>query len=179
MRVFRSAFFRHVLAKRYLCRAEPGYHAQLSVGSKRTLAFQGGAMTAREAAIFEAGPLFGACRRLRRYDERAKDPLRLGVAPFGAYKARVLALLSGAPARTAAQTLAATSFAREGNALVGIAAAKLDAAGAADAGGDAAGARREAVWRELTALYEVDGAYGGTYTLLMPPAKYGDASAWG
>ena len=39
-------------------------------------------MTAAEAATFEAGPLFGACRRLRRYDERAKDPALLGVPPF-------------------------------------------------------------------------------------------------
>ncbi len=51
----------HVLAKRYFCFMDPTYRDGLSDGSKRTLAFQGGPMTAEEAAIFETDPLFKAC----------------------------------------------------------------------------------------------------------------------
>ena len=63
----------HVLAKRYLCFKEEDYYAKLSKGSQRTLAFQGGPMTADEAAIFERDPLFGACVEMRRWDEGAKQ----------------------------------------------------------------------------------------------------------
>lgn len=62
----------HVLAKRYLTFANPNYYDRLSEASKRTLEFQGGRMTAEEAATFEADPLFKTVLRLRTWDERAK-----------------------------------------------------------------------------------------------------------
>lgn len=60
----------HVLAKRYLCFIEPDY--ELSEESRETLGFQGGPMTAEEAAIFELDPLFDTCVLMRRWDEEAK-----------------------------------------------------------------------------------------------------------
>ena len=64
----------HVAAKRYLTFANPNYFARLSEASRRTLAFQGGRMTADEAATFERDPLFKTILRLRTWDERAKEP---------------------------------------------------------------------------------------------------------
>ncbi len=63
----------HVAAKRYLTFAIPGYYDQLSEASKQTLALQGGRMTADEAALFEADPLFPWYIRMRRWDEAAKE----------------------------------------------------------------------------------------------------------
>src|SRR5436190_18519204 len=40
----------HVDAKRYLCQANPGYLARLSIDSKRSLALQGGVFSADQAA---------------------------------------------------------------------------------------------------------------------------------
>lgn len=62
----------HVAAKRYLCAVEPGYEAALSKASKLSLALQGGAMDAEEAAAFETRPYFAAAVRLRRYDDGGK-----------------------------------------------------------------------------------------------------------
>lgn len=64
----------HVQAKRYLCAAEPGYLAALSEASRASLAVQGGAMSADEAAAFIRLPQAEAALRLRRYDDRAKSP---------------------------------------------------------------------------------------------------------
>jgi gamma-butyrobetaine dioxygenase len=64
----------HVAAKRYLCATEPGYFARLSPESVRTLALQGGPMTAEQAAAFEAGPYARAAVAVRRWDDEAKDP---------------------------------------------------------------------------------------------------------
>lgn len=64
----------HVDAKRYLTYRNPEYFFRLSDASKSTLAFQGGPMTAREAAAFEADPLFDDYILLRRCDEAAKVP---------------------------------------------------------------------------------------------------------
>ena len=62
----------HVAAKRYLTYKHPAYYEQLSPASKQTLAFQGGPMTATEAAAFEADPLFADMVRLRTWDDLAK-----------------------------------------------------------------------------------------------------------
>lgn len=62
----------HVEAKRYLTFRYPEYYEKLSEASKRTLEFQGGRMTAEEAAAFEADPLFELHIKLRRWDEGAK-----------------------------------------------------------------------------------------------------------
>ena len=62
----------HVEAKRYLTFRYPEYYEKLSEASKRTLEFQGGRMTAEEAAAFEADPLYELHIKLRRWDEGAK-----------------------------------------------------------------------------------------------------------
>jgi gamma-butyrobetaine dioxygenase len=64
----------HVAAKRYLCAAEADYLARLSPESVRTLALQGGPMSAEEAVAFEARPFSGDAVRVRRWDDEAKDP---------------------------------------------------------------------------------------------------------
>jgi gamma-butyrobetaine dioxygenase len=64
----------HVAAKRYLCATEPGYFALLSPESVRTLALQGGPMTAGQAAAFEALPFARDAVAVRRWDDEAKDP---------------------------------------------------------------------------------------------------------
>ena len=64
----------HVAAKRYLCATEPGYFALLSAESVRTLALQGGPMTAEQAAAFEALPYARDALAVRRWDDEAKDP---------------------------------------------------------------------------------------------------------
>ena len=64
----------HVAAKRYLCAVEPGYFARLTDDSVRSLALQGGPMSADEVAAFRRHPLHEEAVRLRRYDEAAKDP---------------------------------------------------------------------------------------------------------
>ncbi|MFO1085321.1 MAG: phosphodiesterase [Reyranellaceae bacterium] len=64
----------HVAAKRYLCAAEPDYFGKLSSDSVRSLALQGGPMSAEEAEAFQRHPQFAEAVRLRRYDEAAKDP---------------------------------------------------------------------------------------------------------
>ncbi|MCP1473296.1 phosphonate degradation associated HDIG domain protein [Pseudomonas sp. EB276 TE3739] len=62
----------HVQAKRYLTLREPGYHAQLSEASRRTLQYQGGVMSEAEADAFEADPLCVLSLHMRRWDELAK-----------------------------------------------------------------------------------------------------------
>jgi phosphonate degradation associated HDIG domain protein len=63
----------HVLAKRYLTYKFPDYYAQLSPASKATLVFQGGLMTAEEAAQFESNPDAELIIRLRYWDDKAKE----------------------------------------------------------------------------------------------------------
>lgn len=62
----------HVAAKRYLTAADAGYAAGLSPASVRSLALQGGPMSAAECRAFEAAPHFAAAVAVRRYDDRAK-----------------------------------------------------------------------------------------------------------
>lgn len=62
----------HVQAKRYLTFSDPAYYAQLSDASKKTLEYQGGPMTAEEAAVFESSPLVKLIIQMRRWDEEAK-----------------------------------------------------------------------------------------------------------
>jgi [1-hydroxy-2-(trimethylamino)ethyl]phosphonate dioxygenase len=62
----------HVDAKRYLCRAEPGYWERLSDASKLSLTVQGGALTAETTKAFAEGPFAEAALRLRRWDDEAK-----------------------------------------------------------------------------------------------------------
>jgi len=62
----------HVEAKRYLTVRDPGYYAQLSEASKKTLEYQGGPMTEDEADAFEKYPLFSLIINMRKWDEQAK-----------------------------------------------------------------------------------------------------------
>jgi gamma-butyrobetaine dioxygenase len=64
----------HVAAKRYLCATEPGYFGRLSEESVRTLALQGGPMTAAQVTRFEALPFARDAAAVRRWDDEAKDP---------------------------------------------------------------------------------------------------------
>ncbi|KJV10244.1 hypothetical protein VZ95_06285 [Elstera litoralis] len=66
----------HVAAKRYLCATEPGYTELLSEDSIRSLALQGGPMSAEECTDFRTRPFVEEALRLRRYDDAAKDPNR-------------------------------------------------------------------------------------------------------
>ena len=64
----------HVDAKRYLCAVDPGYLAQLSPDSVRSLRLQGGVFDAAAVARFEAQPQAQRAARLRRWDDQAKSP---------------------------------------------------------------------------------------------------------
>lgn len=75
----------HVVAKRYLCGKHASYFDKLSEDSRRSLALQGGAMSAAEIAEFEAHPHFDAAIELRRIDDMAKIPGR-DVPPLSAYR---------------------------------------------------------------------------------------------
>lgn len=74
----------HVEAKRYLCATDPTYHVLLSAGSVRSLATQGGPMSAAEVTRFQALPAQRAACDLRRWDDHGKVE-DLTVAPFDHY----------------------------------------------------------------------------------------------
>lgn len=62
----------HVDAKRFLCATEADYLEGLSGASKASLALQGGAFSAEEAAAFMTQEHAAVAVRLRRYDDLAK-----------------------------------------------------------------------------------------------------------
>ena len=62
----------HVMAKRYLVGTDPGYAAQLSPASVRSLELQGGPMGPEEAAEFARKNAAKAAVALRRWDDEAK-----------------------------------------------------------------------------------------------------------
>lgn len=62
----------HVTAKRYLTYKHPEYYHQLSPASRATLGFQGGVMSALEAAEFETDPNADIIIKLRYWDDEAK-----------------------------------------------------------------------------------------------------------
>ncbi|QHS54646.1 HDIG domain-containing protein [Mucilaginibacter sp. 14171R-50] len=62
----------HVIAKRYLTYKYPEYYEKLSPASRATLNFQGGVMSAHEAAVFEANPDKELIIRFRHWDDEAK-----------------------------------------------------------------------------------------------------------
>jgi [1-hydroxy-2-(trimethylamino)ethyl]phosphonate dioxygenase len=82
----------HVAAKRYLCAATPGYHAELSAASQKSLALQGGPMSVDEAAGFQAHPHHQAAVRLRHWDDLAKVP-GLAVPGLDHYRTRLANVL--------------------------------------------------------------------------------------
>lgn len=64
----------HVDAKRFLCRATPGYWDTLSAASKHSLELQGGAFSPIEAKRFLERPFARDAVALRRWDDLAKVP---------------------------------------------------------------------------------------------------------
>lgn len=62
----------HVDAKRYLVATHPGYADTLSADSVRSLALQGGAMSAEECAQFRANPYALDAQQLRSWDDNGK-----------------------------------------------------------------------------------------------------------
>ncbi|AMR34117.1 phosphohydrolase [Mucilaginibacter sp. PAMC 26640] len=62
----------HVIAKRYLTFKHPEYYEKLSPASRVTLNFQGGVMSAAEAAEFENHPDADLIVRMRYWDDEAK-----------------------------------------------------------------------------------------------------------
>jgi phosphonate degradation associated HDIG domain protein len=66
----------HVLGKRALCAMELAYYEALSPDSKRSLALQGGPLTARELEDFLATPYAQEALCVRRWDDLAKTPGR-------------------------------------------------------------------------------------------------------
>jgi predicted HD phosphohydrolase len=63
----------HVVAKRYLCALEPGYHADLSAASVRSLALQGGVLSDAACDRFAKHRYFESAVLLRKFDEGAKQ----------------------------------------------------------------------------------------------------------
>lgn len=63
----------HVIAKRYLTFKYPEYLQKLSPASVVTLNFQGGVMSADEAAAFESHPDAELMIQLRYWDDKAKE----------------------------------------------------------------------------------------------------------
>lgn len=82
----------HVEAKRYLVLRQPGYFERLSEASRRTLEYQGGAMSEDEADAFERDPLCAVSLRMRVWDEEAKLEW-VPVMDLEMLKAKALALL--------------------------------------------------------------------------------------
>lgn len=83
----------HVQAKRYLTFKDPGYYQRLSEASRRTLEYQGGVMSAAEAAAFELDPLWAVSLRMRHWDEQAKE-MWVPVMDLQVLKDKALAVLA-------------------------------------------------------------------------------------
>lgn len=75
----------HVAAKRYRCAVDPAYHDRLSAGSVRSLARQGGPMSADEQARFERRPTHLDAVRLRGWDDAGKVTEGIEVPDLAAY----------------------------------------------------------------------------------------------
>jgi phosphonate degradation associated HDIG domain protein len=84
----------HVQAKRYLTLRQPGYYAQLSEASRRTLEYQGGVMSEAQADAFERDPLCSVSLRMRQWDELAKET-NVPVIDLEVLKAKAVRLLQG------------------------------------------------------------------------------------
>ncbi len=85
----------HVDAKRYLCHANPTYHARLSEDSRRSLELQGGVFDAAEAAAFLERPGAKQAVLLRQWDDLAKQE-GLATPPLAHFLARAARCARGA-----------------------------------------------------------------------------------
>lgn len=86
----------HVDAKRYLCGTDKTYASTLSAGSTRSLALQGGPLTADEATAFMQQPFAAEAVQLRRWDDLSKDPARV-VPGFETYRGLIDRLMQQMP----------------------------------------------------------------------------------
>jgi gamma-butyrobetaine dioxygenase len=91
----------HVAAKRYLCASDASYYGGLSESSKRSLAVQGGTMTAAEIRAFLAHPVARDAIELRRIDDLAKERGRV-VPDAYLYRELLLHALQNGSAETTA-----------------------------------------------------------------------------
>jgi phosphonate degradation associated HDIG domain protein len=82
----------HVPAKRYLCAVDGDYFAKLSPASVKSLAMQGGAFERDEARTFISQPHASEAIKLRRWDDRAKDP-DLATADLSHFRSYAIAAL--------------------------------------------------------------------------------------
>ncbi|MCG8560377.1 MAG: HD domain-containing protein [Hyphomicrobiales bacterium] len=64
----------HVAAKRYLCAVDKTYADTLSPASQHSMMLQGGPMSPEDVAAFESERFSEDAVRLRRWDDRGKDP---------------------------------------------------------------------------------------------------------
>lgn len=80
----------HVAAKRYLCAVDADYLGQLSPASVHSLQLQGGPLTRRDVAAFEAMPHAMDAVELRRCDDIGKCP-DLVIPPIEHYGALLAA----------------------------------------------------------------------------------------
>jgi phosphonate degradation associated HDIG domain protein len=83
----------HVKAKRYLTFKYPEYYESLSEASRKTLEFQGGVMSAKEAETFEKDALFDTSIRMRKWDELAKE-INVALVNLEEIKSRARMVLS-------------------------------------------------------------------------------------
>jgi phosphonate degradation associated HDIG domain protein len=88
----------HVRAKRYLCAIEPAYASALSLGSRASLAVQGGPMATEEAVTFERNPSALDAIALRRWDDAGKV-IGAEVAPLERYRALLDHVVTSGTAR--------------------------------------------------------------------------------
>jgi gamma-butyrobetaine dioxygenase len=83
----------HADAKRYLMTRVPSYVEHLSESSLESLNFQGGLMSSEEVAAFEQSPHHEGAVRLRKIDDRAKDPAA-ACAPLESWRMLIARLAS-------------------------------------------------------------------------------------
>ena len=86
----------HVEAKRYLAGKKPAYYEKLSPASKKTLVFQGGAMSPAEQKAFEARPYFTEILQVRTNDEKGKA-LNFTMPNFSYYQDKMRRHLQAQP----------------------------------------------------------------------------------
>ena len=83
----------HVAAKRYLVATDESYADKLSLASRETLKWQGGAMNIQEQEIFKSNPFFDEIIKVRLWDEKAKD-YHIEVMPLGFFEELILNYLN-------------------------------------------------------------------------------------
>jgi gamma-butyrobetaine dioxygenase len=84
----------HVAAKRYLCAVDPGYAADLSPASTRSLELQGGPLDPRQVRAFERRAGWQDAVALRRWDDAAKIP-SMRVPDFLGYRSLLEETVNG------------------------------------------------------------------------------------